>query len=110
MIGMQVTEKYLGQVFGRNHQRVDVAHRAGADIENHLLAITELEQETGRRLAAARVRHAGAAGDNANLVLGQYLGAGIIDVAVGRDYIGPLDHAAGGLRRRHAKASNQWRA
>jgi len=80
---VQVTDEYLGQVLGRDHQRVDVTHRFAAEVENNLFAIAELEQETGRRLAAARIRHAGAAGHDTHLVLRQHYSAGIVYVAVG---------------------------
>mgnify|MGYP001816871589 CR=1 FL=1 len=47
VISMQMADKNLGEVLGGDHQRVDVAHRTGADVKDQLLAIAEFEQETG---------------------------------------------------------------
>ena len=93
MIGVQVAEDDLGQILSGDHQRVDVAHRAGADVEDDLLAIAELKQEASRGLGPTRVGHTGAAGDDAHLVRGQHLGAGIVDIPIGCHRIWPGYHA-----------------
>ena len=89
-----MADEHLGQIFGRDHKCIDVPHRAGTNVEDHLFAITEFKQEARRSLPAALVWHAGAAGDDPDLVLSKHLGARIVDVAVGRDDVGPFDYAA----------------
>ncbi len=97
--GGRVAEEDLVQVLVGDHQRRDVARRSRPQVEKELLAVAELEQEAGRRLAAPLVRHARAAGDHPDLVLGQHLGTGVVNVAVRRNDIRALNDAAGGLRR-----------
>jgi hypothetical protein len=76
----------------------DVLHRAGADIEDQLLAVTKLHQEACRRLAVTGSRHAGAAGRDANLVFFKCLRAGVVHVAIRRYPRRVLDDATGGKR------------
>ena len=97
MISVQVTKNDLGQILGGDHQRVDVTHRTGPYVKDDLLAIAEFEQETGRGLAAASIRHPGTAGDHAYLVFGQNLGSRVINVAIRRHHVGALHHTASSL-------------
>ena len=60
------------------------------------VAVAEFDQETSRSLQAAGVRHAGAAGDDADFVRAQRFRAGVIDVTFGRDADGVIDLPAGG--------------
>jgi hypothetical protein len=90
-------QEYLVEVLVWDHQRRKVGHRAAADIEDELVSIARLYQETGRRLTAARRRHTGAASNDADLVCGERLGTRIVDIAIGRDAFRIGHPAAGGL-------------
>ncbi len=97
MIRMQVADEDLVEVFIGDHQRRDVSHRPGAQVEDQLFAVTELEQEAGTGLGEPLVRHAGAAGNDADLFLGEDFGPRVVDIAVGHDAVGT---DASGLVRR----------
>ena len=47
VICVQMNDEDLRQVFSRDHQRVDVSHRTGAEVKNQFLPIAKLEKETG---------------------------------------------------------------
>jgi hypothetical protein len=97
VIGVQVGQEDLVEVLIGDHQCGQVRHRAAADVENELVAVACLNEETGGCLTAARGRHAGAAGCDPNLVLGKHLRARVIDVAIRCNFIRAGDDAAGSV-------------
>ena len=62
-------------------------------------AIAEFHQPAGGSLIPSRRRHAGSAGEQADLVLAKFLGARVIHVAVERDRVGAIHNTASGLGR-----------
>ena len=99
VVRVQVGEKDFVQIVKGDHQRRHVGVGAGADVEDELVAVAELDQPAGRRLAAARCRHARSQSNQPDLVRPENLGARVVDVAVRCGLVRLRDRAACGLGR-----------
>ena len=82
VVRVQVAEKDFGEVLIGDHERCDIAHRPRADVEDEFIAVAQFEQKTSRSLRQTLIRHTRAAGDNANLVLGQHFSSRVVDIAI----------------------------
>ena len=80
MVHMQVREEEFVEVVRRNAQAHEPVYRAGAHVEDELVAIAQFDQEAGGGLLEPRHGHAGTAGDHPHLVGGQCLGARVVDI------------------------------
>ena len=107
VVRVQVGEKDHVQVIKGDHQRRHVGVGAGADVENELVAVAELDQPAGRRLTATRRRHTGTEGDEADLVRPENLGARVVDVTVRCGLVRLRDRAACGLCRAGQPAASR---
>ena len=81
-VGVQVGQKDLVEKVIRDHQRGDVDHGAGPNVEQELIAVAEFDEKTRCSLIAARRRQTGAAGEQADFIFAQFLRTGVIDVAI----------------------------
>jgi hypothetical protein len=77
-----MAEEDLIEVIVGNAERGKSFRRAGADIEDELVAVAEFDQPAGSGLLRARVRHACATGGDAHFVRAEILGAGKIGISV----------------------------
>jgi hypothetical protein len=74
-------EDLVDQVVG-DLLRGDALVTAGADVEEELVAVPELDQPAGRRLLGPRARHAGSEGNDSHLVGRELLGPRVVDVSL----------------------------
>ena len=103
VVGVKVPDEYLVQEVVGNLEGRNALGRAGPDVEQELVAVSELDQPTGGRLLRTCVRHSRSARRDAHLIRVQRLGARIVDVAVldrarGRDRLTLLRQDGSGLQ------------
>ncbi len=77
-----MADEHLVEVVVGDLQRRDALGRAGADVEQELIAVAELDEPACCRLFGARVGHAGAAGEETDPIFLQRFRTGVVRVTV----------------------------
>jgi len=86
MVAVKIADKDLVEIVERDRQGGQALERTAADVENELVAIAKFHEEAGSGLFGARTWHAGSAGRHPHLVRREGLGAGKIDITVGKRF------------------------
>ena len=95
VVGVQVGEEELVQHVIRDHQGRHVSHGPRTDVEQELVAVSQLSEKARSGLTVPRGGHARSAGDEPDLVLRELLGPGVVDIAI-RRRTGRRGHRASG--------------
>ncbi|MND78253.1 hypothetical protein D3C80_699630 [compost metagenome] len=82
MVDVQMGKKDVVDRLERHLHGEDIAHAAGAEIEEEALAIAQLDHDASARLAAGRWHWRTAEEGNAHLILAQFLGTGEVVVVI----------------------------
>ena len=80
VVGVEMADEDLVEVVVGDLEGRDPLGRAGADVEQELVAVAQLHEPAGCGLLGASVGHTGATGGDAHLVRSQRLGPGVVDL------------------------------